>query len=173
VHHGIRDLGWLAAHRLHPLERLFSKTVSRLPFWFLGFSFKALVLHQTIYKAQTLLEHTIFRRDFGPLKWVFATPGHHHRHHANERDCRDHSFAARLSEIDTIGGTLFLPKNRKPQGYGPKMAVPRLYHQQRVYPFQWAIDRQRQRFARKPTVALPAADDDLHPSSPGTGPTPP
>jgi hypothetical protein len=90
-------LGWLAAHRLHPLERLFSKTVSRLPFWFLGFSFKALVLHQTIYKAQTLLEHTIFRRDFGPLKWVFATPGHHHRHHANERDCRDHSFAARLS----------------------------------------------------------------------------
>lgn len=136
VHHSIEEMDWLASHRVHPVEMIFSNSISLLPIFFLGFSLEAAIIHQFMYQAQTLLLHSNLRVNFGPLRWLFTSPEHHRWHHATDRDARDSNFAAQLSIIDLIGGTIFMPKRRRPVGYGVKEKVPRLYHLQFFYPFQ-------------------------------------
>ena len=149
VHHSIEEMDWLASHRVHPIEMAFSNSISLLPVFFLGFSLEAVILHQVIYQAHTLLLHTNLRLNFGPLKWLLATPEHHHWHHAAERDSRDHNFAAQLSILDTIGCTMFMPRNREPVGYGVREKVPEHFHQQLLYPFEKLSEMLRNRRARK------------------------
>ena len=135
VHHSIEHMDWLATHRVHPVDQIFTNMLSLMPIYFLGFSLEAMVIHQAIYQAQALLIHSNVKLNFGPFKWLFASPEYHHWHHANEKEAYDRNFAAQLSIIDVIAGTLFLPK-RLPKTYGVNEPIPRLYHQQLLYPFR-------------------------------------
>ena len=128
-------MDWLATHRVHPVDQIFTNMLSLMPIYFLGFSLEAMVIHQAIYQAQALLIHSNVKLNFGPFKWLFASPEYHHWHHANEKEAYDRNFAAQLSIIDVIAGTLFLPK-RLPKTYGVNEPIPRLYHQQLLYPFR-------------------------------------
>jgi sterol desaturase/sphingolipid hydroxylase (fatty acid hydroxylase superfamily) len=159
VHHGIAEMDWLASHRVHPIEMIFSNALSLMPIFFLGFSFEAVFIHQLIYQAQTLMLHTNARINFGPLKWIFASPEHHRWHHATDRDSRDHNFAAQLSVIDLIGGTMFMPKERRPEGYGVKEAVPHLLHQQLLYPFKKLAEMARKQLTRTASQKIPDSAD--------------
>ncbi|MFN3846974.1 MAG: sterol desaturase family protein [Paracoccaceae bacterium] len=141
VHHSIEEMDWLATHRVHPVDQVFSTVLSMLPVFFLGFSVQALVISQLLFHAHSLLLHSNTRINFGPLKWVLASPEYHHWHHANEKDAFDRNFAGQLSIIDTIAGTLFLPANRKPVAYGLDTPMPRLYHQQFLHPFRMLAGR--------------------------------
>jgi sterol desaturase/sphingolipid hydroxylase (fatty acid hydroxylase superfamily)/protein-S-isoprenylcysteine O-methyltransferase Ste14 len=136
VHHSIEDMDWLATHRVHPVDQIFTNTLSLLPIWTMGFSLEALMIHQLIYHAHALLLHSNLRIKFGPLKWLVASPEYHHWHHANERDAYDHNYAAQLSVIDVIAGTMFMPVKRRPKSYGLNEPMPRLYPLQLIYPFQ-------------------------------------
>lgn len=68
------------------------------------------------------------------MKWIFASPQFHHWHHANEREAYDNNFAAQLSVIDLLGGTLFMSKGT-PAKYGVDDPIPDFYHEQLAYPF--------------------------------------
>lgn len=136
VHHSVEEMDWLATHRVHPVDQVFSTLLSMLPVFFLGFSLEALVIAQLLFHFHSLLLHSNTRINFGPLKWVLASPEYHHWHHANERDAYDRNFAGQLSIIDTIAGTMFLPVGRKPVAYGLNDPMPRLYHQQFLHPFR-------------------------------------
>jgi sterol desaturase/sphingolipid hydroxylase (fatty acid hydroxylase superfamily) len=159
VHHSIEEMDWLASHRVHPVEMIFSNMLSLLPIFFLGFSLEAVIVHQFIYQAQTLLLHANVKINFGPLKWIFTSPEHHRWHHATDRDARDRNFAAQLSVIDWIGGTMFMPQKRLPQGYGVKEPVPRNYPMQLIYPFQKLLEMATNRL-RRPAAALPTQVTD-------------
>jgi sterol desaturase/sphingolipid hydroxylase (fatty acid hydroxylase superfamily) len=135
VHHSIEQMDWLATHRVHPVDQIFTNTVSLLPLYVFGFSLEAAIIHQAIYQAQSLLIHSNTRIKFGPLNWLIASPEYHHWHHANEPDAYDRNFAAQLSIIDVVAGTLFMPK-RQPKAYGLNEPMPRLYHQQLLHPFK-------------------------------------
>lgn len=136
VHHSIEEMDWLASHRIHPMDMIFTNTFALLPIWCLGFSLEALIIHQVIYQAHTLLLHANIKLNFGPLKWLIASPEYHHWHHANERDAYDRNFAGQFSLIDVIAGTVFLPFKRRPKAYGLTEAMPRNYPMQLAYPFQ-------------------------------------
>jgi sterol desaturase/sphingolipid hydroxylase (fatty acid hydroxylase superfamily) len=135
VHHSIEEMDWLAAHRVHPVDMIFTHSLSLLPLYFLGFPLEAVVIFQLIYQVQALLIHANTRLRFGPLKWLIASPEYHHWHHANEPDAYDRNFAAQLSVIDWIAGTLFLPR-RRPARYGINEPMPHWYHQQLLHPFR-------------------------------------
>lgn len=136
VHHSIEEMDWLATHRVHPVDQIFSSTLSLLPVWCMGFSLEALVLHQAIYHVHALLLHSNLRIKFGPLKWLLASPEYHHWHHANEHDAYNHNFAAQLSIIDVIARTVFMPAKRQPKSYGLNEPMPRLYHLQMIHPLR-------------------------------------
>lgn len=135
VHHSIEEMDWLATHRVHPVDQIFTNTLSILPLYFLGFSFEAVAIYAGIYQAHAILVHSNVRVNFGPLKWLIASPEYHHWHHANEPDAYDRNFAAQLSIIDVIAGTLFMPR-RQPKAYGINEPMPRLYHLQFLHPFR-------------------------------------
>lgn len=141
VHHSIEEMDWLAAHRVHPLDQILTKTASLLPVLALGFSGSAILIFVLIYKWQSVLIHANSRISFGPLNWIFASPHFHHWHHANEPEAFDKNFAGQLVLIDLIGGTLFQPR-RKPARYGTDQPVPDLYHQQLIYPLRQAFTSQ-------------------------------
>lgn len=136
VHHGVEELDWLATHRVHPVDQVFSTAVSLLPVWCMGFSVEALLIQQAIYQGHALLVHSNLRLEFGPLKWLIASPEYHHWHHANEPDARDVNFAAQLSIIDAVMRTIFMPAKRQPKSYGLDEPIPRMYHQQLIYPLR-------------------------------------
>lgn len=160
VHHSIEEMDWLATHRVHPMDQLFTNTLSLLPVWTMGFSLEALIIHQMLYQAQALLLHSNVKITFGPLKWLIASPEYHHWHHANERDAYDRNFAAQLSIIDVVAGTVFLPLKRRPKTYGLTEPMPRLYHQQMIYPFR-SIWRMAQKAVAQKSTQIPQPSKGL------------
>jgi sterol desaturase/sphingolipid hydroxylase (fatty acid hydroxylase superfamily) len=133
VHHSIEEMDWLAGHRVHPVDQVLTKTASYLPVFALGFSDAAFAIFGVIYFWQSLLIHSNVRVNFGPLKWIVASPQFHHWHHANEPAAIDRNFAGQLPLIDALAGTLFLP-DRMPTTYGTDDLVPALYHRQLIFP---------------------------------------
>jgi len=139
VHHSIEEMDWLAAHRVHPVDQILTKSASYVPLFALGFSTEAVLIYVLIYHWQSVFIHSNTRIKFGPLKWLIASPQFHHWHHANERKAYDKNFAGQLPFLDLIGGTLLMP-DRMPEKYGVDEPVPQLYHQQLVYPFVAALE---------------------------------
>jgi len=71
------------------------------------------------------------------VRWLLATPQHHHWHHAVEPV--DVNFAVHLPVIDAVFGTLHLPRDRWPARYGLAGApVPGGYWAQTIFPFRRA-----------------------------------
>ncbi|MGV8954849.1 MAG: sterol desaturase family protein [Cypionkella sp.] len=143
VHHSIEEMDWLAAHRVHPVDQLITMSASLLPIFALGFSPTAIAVYAVIYHWLALFIHSNAKVDFGPLKWLIASPHFHHWHHANERDAYDKNFSSLLPVVDLIAGTLRMP-DRSPVAYGCDDPVPALYHQQFLYPFVAGSDQTAQ-----------------------------
>lgn len=140
IHHSIEEMDWLAAHRVHPVDQILTKSASFVPVFALDFSSTAILIFTLIYQWQSLFIHSNTRIKVGPLKWLLASPQFHHWHHANEREAWDKNFAGQLPLLDMLGGTLFMP-DRMPQKYGTDDPVPPLYHQQLAYPFVGNADQ--------------------------------
>ena len=135
VHHSVEEMDWLATHRVHPVDQILSSAMSLLPVYFIGFSPVAIGIYVAIYHAQALLSHSNVKLNFGPLKYLIASPEYHHWHHANQPEAYDRNFAAQLSIIDLVAGTIFMPRHR-PEKYGLTEPMPRFYHQQMLYPIR-------------------------------------
>jgi sterol desaturase/sphingolipid hydroxylase (fatty acid hydroxylase superfamily) len=135
IHHSIEEMDWLAAHRVHPVDQILTKSASLIPVLALGFADVALAVFGTMYVWQSILIHSNTRIRFGPLRWILASPQFHHWHHANERCAFDKNFAAQLPFIDALARTLYLPEQRMPEKYGTDTEVPAYYHQQMMFPF--------------------------------------
>jgi sterol desaturase/sphingolipid hydroxylase (fatty acid hydroxylase superfamily) len=135
VHHSIEEMDWLAGHRVHPIDQILTKTASLLPIFALGFHPAAVAMYGLLYHWQSLLIHSNVRIDFGPLRWVLASPHFHHWHHANEEEAWDKNFSGQLPLWDMVFGTLHLPKGRMPTRYGIDAPVPDTYVGQLAYPF--------------------------------------
>ncbi|NGM45332.1 sterol desaturase family protein [Rhodobacter sp. SGA-6-6] len=142
VHHSIEEMDWLASHRVHPFDQIWTNALSLLPVYFLGFSAPAVAIFSLIYHVQALLLHSNLRITFGPLKWLIASPEYHHWHHADQREAYNRNFAAQLSLIDVVAGTMFLPRHR-PERYGVSDPVPRSYPLQLLYPFAALLKARR------------------------------
>lgn len=135
VHHSIEELDWLAAHRVHPIDQVLTKSASFVPVFALGFSAAPFLLFAILYRWQALFIHSNVRIGFGPLRWIIASPQFHHWHHANCPEAMNKNFAGQLPLWDLLFGTLHLPGSRMPQRYGTDDPVPGTYLAQLAYPF--------------------------------------
>lgn len=135
IHHSIEEMDWLAAHRVHPIDQVLTKSASLLPIFALGFSTSAIAIYAVIYHWQALLIHSNTRFKFGIFRWIVASPQFHHWHHANHREAYDKNFAALLPVLDILGGTMHLPGDQLPERYGTDDQVPTRIDQQMLYPF--------------------------------------
>jgi sterol desaturase/sphingolipid hydroxylase (fatty acid hydroxylase superfamily) len=138
VHHSVRELDWLAANHLHPLDQIFIRSCAVLPLYALGFGRISLGAFVILATLQAVFVHANVRLRFGPLRWVVATPQFHHWHHAREPRAYNSNYAGEFPAVDALFGTLYLPADRWPAHYGIDDLEPGGYLRQLVWPMRAA-----------------------------------
>ncbi len=136
VHHSIREMDWLAANHLHPLDETFIRSVAVLPLYALGFGRASLGAFIIVITLQAIFIHANVRMNFGVLRWVIGTPQFHHWHHAREPQAYNSNYAGEFPALDALFGTLYLPGNRWPAQYGVDDTEPAGYLRQLAWPFR-------------------------------------
>jgi sterol desaturase/sphingolipid hydroxylase (fatty acid hydroxylase superfamily) len=145
VHHSVREMDWLAANHLHPLDQIFIRSAAVLPLYALGFGRMSLGAFVVLTTLQAVFIHANVRLAFGPLRWVIATPQFHHWHHARDPRAYNSNYAGEFPALDALFGTLYLPALRWPARYGVDDGEPAGYLRQLVWPL------------RTPTARVPQA----------------
>ncbi|MDQ6852156.1 MAG: sterol desaturase family protein [Actinomycetota bacterium] len=134
VHHSIELMDWVAAGRLHPLDSAFTQAFTVLPLVMLAYEpgvFAGVTVFVTLL---AIFQHANVRLRFPVLRWVINTPEWHHWHHAIDDEARDKNFGLPL--IDKVFGTAYLPKEKRPVGFGIHDPVPQVgYLKHLAYPF--------------------------------------
>jgi sterol desaturase/sphingolipid hydroxylase (fatty acid hydroxylase superfamily) len=136
IHHSAEDLDWLAATRVHPINEIGNRLIQVIPLYLLGFRGPVLAAVVPVFTFYALFVHANLRWDFGPLRYVIASPVFHRWHHTQEAEGRDRNFAGLFPWIDLLFGTLYLPRGRQPERFGVEDPVPRRLLGQLIYPFR-------------------------------------
>jgi len=117
VHHSAETMDWLAGSRLHLVDVAVTRGLSYVPIYICGFSDAAVFAYVAFVSIQATFIHANVRFEFGPLRWLLATPQFHHWHHAAEPEAVDKNFAVHLPVLDWMFGTIYMP-GRWPKAYG-------------------------------------------------------
>jgi sterol desaturase/sphingolipid hydroxylase (fatty acid hydroxylase superfamily) len=124
VHHTAEHLDWLAAHREHPVDNLYTRTLENAPVFLLGFPLEVIAGFVTFRAIWGMVIHSNTALPLGPLRYVLGAPRLHHWHHAKEHpDC---NYGNLMPLMDVVFGTYHDP-GRPPEAYGIPEEVPRGY----------------------------------------------
>lgn len=118
VHHSAESMDWLAGARLHIVDIAVTRGISYIPIYLLGFAEAPIFAYIIFVSIQATFIHSNLRFEFGPLRWLMATPQFHHWHHCADPKLVDKNFAVHLPFLDRLFGTFYLPKGVWPTSYG-------------------------------------------------------
>jgi sterol desaturase/sphingolipid hydroxylase (fatty acid hydroxylase superfamily) len=137
VHHSSERLDWLAAARVHPLEGVWTRLVSILPLFLLGFSPKITVFFGPLLSLYPIFIHCNLRWKYGWFGYVLAGPAFHRWHHSSDEQAVNKNFSGMLPVFDFIFGTAYFPKIGVPLRYGLlDEQAPAGFWQQLSWPFK-------------------------------------
>lgn len=137
IHHSSVNLDWITAFRVHPINYALSSTSVSALVMLLGFSPVALAVLAPLQVLHASLTHANLNWDFGPFRWVLASPVFHRWHHVDDPEVRDRkNFAPTFPIFDVVFGTFHMPKGELPQAFGAEGAPSEGYLAQLVYPFR-------------------------------------
>jgi sterol desaturase/sphingolipid hydroxylase (fatty acid hydroxylase superfamily) len=131
VHHSAEHLDWLAAHREHPLDSIYTIGLINLPAFIMGFPLETIAGMIAFRGIWAIYIHSNVRLNIGPLKKIIGAPELHHWHHHLNRDAGNYANISPL--MDIIFGTYKCP-DHEPDVYGIPESFPRNYFNQLVYP---------------------------------------
>lgn len=136
VHHSSKQLDWLSAVRLHPVNDVVTRVASVIPVLLLGFSPTILAAYVPFLAFYAILLHANVPWTFGRLRHVLASPTFHRWHHTSEDEGLDKNFAGLFPFLDLAFGTFFVPP-RPPSRFGlSREDVPETLLAQLAYPFR-------------------------------------
>jgi sterol desaturase/sphingolipid hydroxylase (fatty acid hydroxylase superfamily) len=124
VHHTAEELDFLAAHREHPLDGLYTQALVNLPAILLDLPLAPLFGLVAFRSLWAILIHANVRLPLGPLGWLVGSPHLHHWHHARSRDAGNYANLAPW--LDRLFGTHVDPP-AEPTRLGIEEAHPRGY----------------------------------------------
>lgn len=143
VHHSSEDLDWLSSIRVHPVNDLVNKLCQASPVLLLGFNPILTLSAGPVLTFYAIFIHSNVNWDFGPLRYVIATPVFHRWHHSREREAWDKNFGGLLPVWDILFGTFFMPRDRFPENFGICEPMPAGFLGQLWEPFGWLIRRRK------------------------------
>ena len=132
IHHSSEHLDWLAAHREHPLDSIYTVGLINLPAFLLGFPLATIYGLITFRGIWAIYIHSNVRLPTGPLRWILGAPELHHSHHDRNRDAGNYANISPL--MDLIFGTYVCP-DHEPENFGLAEPIPKGYIQQLIHPF--------------------------------------
>ncbi len=131
VHHSAETPDWLAAHREHPLDSIYTVGIINLPALLFGFVLSTLAIIVAFRGLWAIYIHSNVRLPIGHLKMLIGSPELHHWHHDKERDRGNYANISPL--MDIIFGTYICPPN-EPESFGIKEKFPSTYVTQMIRP---------------------------------------
>jgi sterol desaturase/sphingolipid hydroxylase (fatty acid hydroxylase superfamily) len=131
VHHSAEHLDWLAAHREHPLDTIYTVGLINLPAFILGFPLETIAGLIAFRGLWAIYIHSNVRLPIGPLRMLIGAPELHHWHH--DLDRRAGNYANLSPLMDILFGTYRCP-DHEPERFGINEPVPRTYLGQLVRP---------------------------------------
>lgn len=150
VHHTSLHMDWLANVRLHPMDKILGDCAQFIPIFLLGFADAPILAYTIFLGFQGFLNHSNIKVNYGPLRWLIASPQFHHWHHYNNPEFYDKNFSPHLVIFDRLFGTFYLPRDgSRPAAYGIPEPVPESFAGQMLFPF-----------TRSAVVSLPATGDE-------------
>ncbi len=136
IHHSTENMDWLAGSRTHFIDIFFTRSVSYIPLYVLGFSTLTFNVYIVFIAVHAVLIHANTSINFGFLKYLITTPQYHHWHHCEEPEHYGNNFAVVFPFIDKIFGTYYLPGKKWPKGTGlVDASFPKGFMKQLVFPF--------------------------------------
>ena len=124
VHHSTEHLDWLAAHREHPLDTIYTVGLINLPAFVLGFPLETLAGFIAFRGVWAIYIHSNVRLPTGPLRWLLGAPELHHWHHDRDRDAGNYANISPL--MDILFGTYRCP-DHEPERLGLNEPTPTNY----------------------------------------------
>lgn len=137
VHHSSRDLDWLSAVRVHPVNDVLQRALQAIPVLAAGFDPRVVAAYVPFLALYAILLHANVTWTFGPLRYVIASPAFHRWHHTREDAGLDTNFAGLFPIWDLMFGTFHLPA-RPPQRFGVRESIPDGFVGQMLWPFRRA-----------------------------------
>lgn len=131
VHHSAEHLDWLAAHREHPLDSIYTIGLINLPAFIFGFDLETIAAIVAFRGIWAIYIHSNVRLPIGLIKKVIGSPELHHWHHDLERDRGNYANLSPL--MDILFGTYTCP-DHEPTNYGIKEDFPKNYLGQMIKP---------------------------------------
>ena len=133
IHHSAEHLDWLAAHREHPLDTIYTVGLINLPAFILGFPLETLAGFFAFRGLWAIYIHSNVRLPIGPLRWFIGAPELHHWHHERAREAGNYANISPL--MDLLFGTYRCP-DHEPEALGVEEPMPRTYWGQLLHPFR-------------------------------------
>ena len=131
VHHSAEHLDWLAAHREHPLDSIYTIGLINLPAFIMGFPLEAIAGVIAFRGIWAIYIHSNVRLPIGRLKMLIGAPELHHWHHNLDRETGNY---ANISPImDLVFGTYLCP-DEEPEHFGIREKTPKNYIGQLIEP---------------------------------------
>jgi sterol desaturase/sphingolipid hydroxylase (fatty acid hydroxylase superfamily) len=131
VHHSAEHLDWLAAHREHPLDTIYTVGLINLPAFLLGFPLETIAGFIAFRGLWAIYIHSNVRLPIGPLRMLIGAPELHHWHHDRDRDAGNYANLSPL--MDILFGTYRCP-DHEPEHFGLNEPNPRTYVGHMVQP---------------------------------------
>jgi sterol desaturase/sphingolipid hydroxylase (fatty acid hydroxylase superfamily) len=131
VHHSAERLDWLAAHREHPLDSVYTLTLINLPAIVAGFPVATLAGLVAFRGVWAIFIHSNVRVPLGPLRALVGSPELHHWHHARDRRAGNY---ANLSPLMDLAFGTYRYEPVEPESLGLVEPFPRTYLGQLVRP---------------------------------------
>lgn len=133
VHHTSEHVDWLAAHREHPLDGLYTQSMVNLPAIVLGFDLGAAMGVMAFRSLWAIFIHANVRVPLGPFKYLVGSPNLHRWHHAKDQHVGN--YANLGPWLDLIFGTYYLP-DEGPTSLGLEEPTPQDYPGLLLHPFK-------------------------------------
>src|ERR1043165_5970263 len=121
IHHTSAHLDWLAAHREHPVDTVYTMGLINLPAFLLGFPLETLAGLIAFRGIWAIYIHSNVRLPLGPLRVLIGAPELHHWHHDRDRQAGNYANISPL--MDLIFGTYRCP-DHEPEALGIDQPLP-------------------------------------------------
>jgi sterol desaturase/sphingolipid hydroxylase (fatty acid hydroxylase superfamily) len=149
VHHTSEHLDWLAAHREHPIDTIYTVGIINLPAFLLGFPLETLAGLIAFRGVWAIYIHSNVRLPLGPLRAVVGAPELHHWHHDRDRSAGNYANISPL--MDLLFGTYRCP-DHEPAAFGIAGAERRSYLEHMLLPL---LPERRPQAASEPVPQKP------------------
>mgnify|MGYP000849100824 CR=1 FL=1 len=138
VHHSVTRLWFINTGRFHFVDTLVSVTFGLTVGLLAGVPQDIIVWISAITAYIGLLTHCNVEMRFGPLNYLFNTPGLHRWHHSKKMEEGNSNYGENLMLFDILFLSFFNPPGRPPVDIGILEPMPATLKEQILHPFRRA-----------------------------------